>query len=69
MMPCKNILYFIFNLFEGVDVKNYHNQRLLIVWAFASIFICNFFSDIQALMVCRNEIRIESIQQIIENKN
>jgi hypothetical protein len=60
----------MFSFFEDIIVTNYHNETLLILWAFTSIFIYNFFvSDIQALMVCRKEIRIESIQQIVENKN
>jgi hypothetical protein len=42
----------------------------MILWIFFSILIYNLFvSQIQATLIVKNEVRIETFQQLIDNKD
>ncbi len=61
---------FFFLFFEGIHMKKYHNKYLMTLWIFFSILIYNLFvSQIQATLIVKNEVRIETFQQLINNKD
>jgi hypothetical protein len=51
-------------------LKINHNKYLLIIWIFITFLMRNFYtSNIQAMNVSKKELRIETFEQLIQNKN
>ena len=51
-------------------MKHNHNKCLVGVWALGSLILINYFgSDLQALEVSEQTLKIESIQQLIDRQD
>ncbi|CAG2172109.1 unnamed protein product, partial [Oppiella nova] len=73
-----NELFKIFNTFklevlllgQGIAMKHNHNKCLVGVWALGSLILINYFgSDLQALEVSEQTLKIESIRQLIDRQD